>query len=66
MNLSRLLPTDMPSNPGCKGGKSSTSGRSTPTQRTQRSLRRLQDVLKRSRRLMTNQDVTMSRKRRRI
>ena len=29
MNLSRLLRTDMPSNPGCKGGKPSTSRRST-------------------------------------
>ena len=29
MNLSRLLQTDMPSNPGCKGGKPSTSRRST-------------------------------------
>ena len=30
MNLSRLLRTDMPSNPGCKGGKPSTSRSSTP------------------------------------
>ena len=29
MNLSRLLRTDMPSNPGCKGGKPSTLRRST-------------------------------------
>ena len=29
MNLSRLLRTHMPSNPGCKGGKPSTSRRST-------------------------------------
>ena len=30
MNLSRLLQYDMPSNPVCKGGKPSTSRRSTP------------------------------------
>ena len=30
MNLSRLLHIDMPSNPGCKGGKPSISSRSIP------------------------------------
>ena len=30
MNLSRFLPTDVESNLGCKGGKPSTSRRSTP------------------------------------